>query len=71
MDQAGLLLRLAAGRALLALGPSRCPEAEALLAVLAERVSDGRATFGVLAGMPPVNISEQAIRYLGGRPVKK
>ena len=63
MDQAGLLLRLAAGRALIAIGPSRCQEAEALLAGLAERVSEGKATFGVLAGMPPINIAEQAVRW--------
>lgn len=59
MEQAGLLLRLAAGRALLACGSH--PEAEALLAGL-ERVSEGQATFGLLAGIPPVSVSQEAIR---------
>lgn len=62
MEQAGLLLRLAAARALLALGA--CVEADAFLTSLAERVSEGQATFGLLAGMAPVSVSQQAERLL-------
>ena len=64
-SQAGLLLRLAAGRALLACGLHS--EAEALLAGLAERVSEGQVTFGTLAGLAPLSISQQAVRW-GGSP---
>jgi hypothetical protein len=51
---------LTAGRALLACGSHA--EAESLLAGLAERVSEGEATFGTLAGMSPVNVGQQAVR---------
>jgi superkiller protein 3 len=60
--QAGLLLKLAAGRALLANGSPA--EAETLLVTLAERVSEGQATFGLIAGLPPQDVAQQAIRYL-------
>ncbi|GAX80151.1 hypothetical protein CEUSTIGMA_g7589.t1 [Chlamydomonas eustigma] len=62
MEEAGLLLKLAAGRALLAHGSPA--EAEALLVTLAERVSEGQATFGQIAGLPSLDVGQQAIRYL-------
>ena len=63
MDQAGLLLRLATGRALLGMGALE--EAEALLVPLAAgEISEGLATFGGLAGLPPVSVSQQATRWV-------
>ena len=58
--QAGLLLCLTTARALLALGVH--VEAEGILSSLAERCDEGRVAFALLAGMPPVNVSQQAVR---------
>ncbi|KAG2492147.1 hypothetical protein HYH03_009638 [Edaphochlamys debaryana] len=59
---AGLLLRLLAGQALLRL--RKLEEATALLEGLAYGVSEGHVASGELAGIPPLNVSQQAKRYL-------
>ncbi|GFR41638.1 hypothetical protein Agub_g2368, partial [Astrephomene gubernaculifera] len=62
LSGAGLLLRLLAGQALLRLG--KLEEAQLLLEGLAHGVSEGHVASGELAGLPPVNVSQQAKRYL-------